>query len=185
MERRFFSLKTDVYVTGRWYLDDPVDVHGEEIKDVWMFRRGKPVEPPGRLRIPVSRPGASLDIDFAGLGLTPIVGARVASVFSEMAPDDVQLFPVEIEGESKPSFLLNVTRTIRCIDDAACEEVQYFSEDDVMPEKAGTYRSVIGLRIDNSKVDDTRVFRLWGYNIPIIVDEDIPGVSVPRLFVEN
>ncbi|RYD69960.1 MAG: hypothetical protein EOP84_27500 [Verrucomicrobiaceae bacterium] len=173
MERRFFSLTIDVYIKGRWYLGDPTDTQGKEIDDIWQFRRGRPIELREKLCIPVYRSGAPLDVDFAGVGLTPIVGARAASVFREMASDDVQLFPVEVVGEARPYHLLNVQHEIRCVDDAACRSVQHFTDDDVMPEKAGQYRSVIGLRIDKSKVGSARVFRLWGYSIPIIVDGEI------------
>ncbi|RKG56692.1 hypothetical protein D7X30_21275 [Corallococcus sp. AB011P] len=172
MERRFFALKIDVYVKGRWYLGDPTDSAGKEIDDIWQFKHGKRVEVHERLRIPVNKPGEPLDIEFAGAGGTPIVGARVASVFREMAPDDVQLFPVDVEGESNPYFVLNVARTIRCIDDAASDEVQIRTAEE-FTDRIGQYFSVIGLKIDKSKVDDARVFRTWGWGPPIIVDEEI------------
>ncbi|GHG91531.1 DUF1629 domain-containing protein [Comamonas sp. JC664] len=174
MERRFFALGVDVYVKGRWYLSDPTDSAGNEVDDIWRFTEGRPIELRERLRIPIFRPGEPLDIEFAGAGGTPIVSERVASVFRELAPDDVQLFPVDVDGESNAYFLLNATRTIRCIDAAACREVQFFTADEELhAHRAGEYRSVIGLRIDKSKVGDTRVFRTWGWHLPIIVDEEI------------
>ncbi|WNZ64896.1 hypothetical protein QEG98_15335 [Myxococcus sp. MxC21-1] len=172
--RRYFELATDEYVKGRWYLDDPVDAGGRTIDDVWMFRDGRAVELHERLRLPIYRPGEPLDIEFAGTGLIPVVSERVASIFREMAPNDVQLLPVDVEGQRASYFILNVARTVRCIDDAACREVQHFDADEELhADRAGEYRSVIGLRIDKSKVGDARVFRLWGYDIPIIVDEEI------------
>ena len=36
--------------------------------------------------------------------------------------------------------------------------------------RAGEYRSVSGLRIDTSKVGEARVFRLWGWSPPLIVE---------------
>ena len=173
MARRFFDLKIDVNVPGRWYLAEPTNLAGEEVEDIWAFMQGRPVEITERLRIPIFRPGKPLDIEFAGAGQTPIISGRVASVFREMAPQDVQLFPVEVEGQSEPYFLLNVAREIRCIDDAAREAVQYFTKEDVRSDKAGQYRSVAGLRIDTSKVGDARVFRLWGYHVSIIVDGEL------------
>ena len=113
-----------------------------------------------------------IDIEFAGAGGTPVVSERVASVFRDLAPSDVQLFPVEVEGESRPYFILNVARTICCIDDAACEEVEIRTAEDYA-ERVGEYRSVIGLKIDKSKVGNARVFRTWGWSPPIIVDEGI------------
>ncbi|MCE9670759.1 hypothetical protein LY474_23410 [Myxococcus stipitatus] len=172
MERRFFDLGPDEYVKGRWYLGDPTHGNGVELADVWRFSDGEPIDLSERLRVPVRQAGAALDIEFAGVGLTPIVSARVASVFRERAPNDVQLFPVDVDGESKPYFLLNVIRKIRCIDDEASEEVQLRTAEDY-EDRIGEYCSVIGLRIDKSKVGTARVFRLWGWRVPLVVDEDI------------
>jgi hypothetical protein len=97
MSKRFYALEIDVYVPGRWYLSEPVNPAGQEVEDIWQFIDGRPVGLAGPLRIPIDRPGKPLDLNFAGAGQTPIVNARVASVFRELASDTVQLFPVEVE----------------------------------------------------------------------------------------
>ncbi|WP_307733026.1 imm11 family protein [Stigmatella ashevillensis] len=66
-----------------------------------------------------------------------------------------------------------MAREIQCIDDAACEEVQLWTPEDGRPDRVGQYHVVSGLRIDMSKVGHARVFRLWGYHPPIIVDGEI------------
>ncbi|WP_395848956.1 imm11 family protein [Cystobacter fuscus] len=173
MKRRFFDLSIDVYVPGRWYLAEPRNLDGQRIEDIWQFIDGRRVEDPGSLRIPIFKPGKPIDIEFAGAGQTPIVSARVASVFREMASSDVQLFPVEVEETADPYYLMNVARTVRCIDDSACAEVRLWTPENRQPEKVGQYRVVSGLRIDKSKVSQERVFRLWGWSSPIIIDEEL------------
>ncbi|WP_164021521.1 imm11 family protein [Pyxidicoccus trucidator] len=173
MPVRYFDLHQNLYIPGRWYPDEPTDLHGQEIDDIWQFAEGHPVEFREPLRIPLYRSGRAVDFSLTPVGVTPIIHPKVASVFAELAPDDVQLFPVEVEGQPEPYFLLNVTRLVRCIDDSACEEVKYFKPEDGQPEKTGTYRSVIGLRIDKSLVGDVKVFRTWGWPIALIVPEDI------------
>ncbi|WNG21758.1 imm11 family protein [Cystobacter fuscus] len=173
MARRFFSLDFDVYVQGRWYLAEPTNLAGQEVPDIWGFITGRPITAPGPLRVPVPRPGRPLDFDKTTVAGTPIVSARVSSVFQEMASRDVQLFPVEVQGQGEAFFLLNVTRTVRCIDDAACEEVQLYTPADGRLDRVGEYHSVSGLRIDKSKVGEARVFRLWGWHPPIIVDGEV------------
>ncbi|MCY1029841.1 hypothetical protein OV207_00090 [Corallococcus sp. BB11-1] len=173
MTRRFFRLAIDVYVKGRWYLGEPTTLDGAELEDVWVFGYGHPMEFNERLRISLDRPGRPLDFDTAGVGQAPVVNARVADVFRALAPHDVQLFPAEVEGQAEPYWLMNVVRTVRCIDDKASAEVQFYTPEDGRPDRVGEYRSVIGLRIDTSKVGDARVFRLWGWHPPIIVDEEI------------
>ncbi|MFP2925091.1 imm11 family protein [Pyxidicoccus sp. 3LG] len=169
MVRRFFDLKVDVSTPGRWYLADPTSFAGQRLEDVWQFIGGRAVEDPGPLRVPLFRPGMPIDIDFAGVGQTPIISERVARVLRGMAPDDVQLFPVEVEGQSHPYYLLNVSRTVRCIDDKASKEVRLWTPEHGQPEKVGRYRAVYGLRIDTSKVGEEQVFRTWGWRSPIIV----------------
>lgn len=172
MPVRYFDLHQNLYIPGRWYPDDPVDEQGQEA-DPWMFRHGGRVVLDTRLRIPLYRPGKPVDFSQTPLGATPLLHSKLASVFAELARDDVQLFPVEVEGQPEPYFLLNATRVVKCIDDSASEEVQYWKPEDGRPEKTGTYRSVMGLRIDKSKPGDVKVFRTWGWSIVLIISEDI------------
>jgi len=114
-----------------------------------------------------------LDFSTAGVGVTPVVHGRLASIFTELAANDVQLLPVDVQGKQDPYYILVATKLIRCIDDKACGEVLYWLPEDERPEKLGQYRSVAGMRIDRTKVDDAKVFRAWGWKIPLIVSEDI------------
>jgi hypothetical protein len=85
----------------------------------------------------------------------------------------VQFLPVEVENHPGPYFILNTLRTIRCIDDARCEEVQYWRPEDGEPEKVGQYQSVVGLRIDPTKVEGAHIFRPWGWRVALLVSEDV------------
>ncbi|MDY7228593.1 imm11 family protein [Hyalangium rubrum] len=172
MPKRYFDLFEDVHVPGRWYLDDPVDAQGREV-DLWQFERGVPVDVEGRLRIPMDRPGEPLDFSVTPVGGAPVVHARVASLFTGLAPKDVQLVPVEVEGQAEEYFVLNVTRVVRCIDDKASAEVQYWKPEDGRPEKTGNYRAVHGMRINSSMVGDAKVFRPWGWLVVLLVSEEI------------
>lgn len=163
----------DVYVPGRWYLSEPASFDGQEIDDIWQFIDGKPLRVSERLRIPMRRPGIPLDLDFAGAGQTPVVNEGAASVFRELARDSVQLFPVEVEGQTAPYYILNVSRLIDAVDEGACQSVERWKPEDGRPDRLGEYHVIQGLHIDRLKAADARVFRLWGYSLPIIVDEEI------------
>ncbi|RKI42011.1 hypothetical protein D7Y27_17510 [Corallococcus sp. AB004] len=173
MERRFFDLCIDVYVPGRWYFKTPIHLDGQPLDNPWVFTRGTPVPDPGPLRIPLSRPGNPLDFTSTGVGVTPVLSTRAAEVFRALAPNDVQLFPVQVEGQNEPYFLLVAARTVRCIDEVATEEVQFWRPEDGQPEKVGEYRDIGGLRIDKGKVVDERVFRPWGWRPALIVDGEL------------
>ncbi|WP_245919350.1 imm11 family protein [Melittangium boletus] len=170
---RFFNLQIDAYVPGRWYMSEPTMPDGQEIDDIWQFTRGERIAPPGHLCVPLLRPGNPLDFTTAGFGSTPILSERAAAVFREMASQDIQLFPVEVEGQAQPYHLLVVARTVRCIDDSACEDARLYTPADGRPDRVGEYRVVSGLRIDKSKVGDARVFKTWGWPPALIVDGEI------------
>ena len=170
---RYFELHDDMELRDRWLPDEPTDAKGREVDDIWQFRKGCPVQINERLRIPIGHPGKILDYATTSVGTAPIVHRRVASVFTELAPDEVQLIPVDVDGQSEPFFILVATRTIRCIDDQESAEVLYWLPEDGRPEKTGRYRSVMGMRIDTTKVGDAKVFRPWGWSITLIVSEDI------------
>jgi hypothetical protein len=172
MPKRYFDLFEDMYVPDRWYLDDPVDSQGRKV-DPWQFESGEPIAVEGRLRIPIDRSGKPLDFSVTPVGGAPVVHAKVASLFADMAPKDVQLVPVDVEGQPDGFFILNVTRVLKCIDDKASAEVQYWKPEDGRPEKTGNYRAVHGMRIDPLKVGDAKVFRPRGWLVVLLVSEEI------------
>jgi len=171
MPKRYFRLTDDAGVPGRWHLRSPTNLQGEEV-DPWVFTNGGLIPDPGRLRIPIARPGKALDFTLTGFAV-PIVHVRVASLFMELAPDGVQRFPVDIQGQSGQFCVLVATKLIRCIDDAACKEVEIWMPEDERPEKVGEYRDISGLRIDAAKVGDAKVFRPWGWTVALIVSDAI------------
>jgi hypothetical protein len=169
---RYFRLTDDMTLPGRWELGTPINGQGQELGS-WLFMAGRPAHVDGQLWLPVAHPGKALDFSFADAGGFPVVTQSVARVLSEMAPGDVQLFPVKVGSLPEPYFLVNVARTVKCIDDEASEEVQYWTPDDGEPERAGEYRAVAGLRIEPSKIGDARVFRTWGWMVVLVVSEDV------------
>ncbi|WP_021781137.1 imm11 family protein [Myxococcus hansupus] len=171
MPTRFFDLAENVQA-GHWYLGDPEDEHGQEVEDPWIFRAGQPVQVKGPLRVPVDEPGRAKDFSTAGVGVTPVVHVKVAEVFQELAPHDVQFLPVHIKGHPDQYLILVATKRIRCIDDAA-SKVQHWRPEDGLPEKVGQYYAVDDMRIDVSKTGDAKVFRTEGWDIALIVSEDI------------
>ncbi|MCP3063962.1 hypothetical protein LXT21_34825 [Myxococcus sp. K38C18041901] len=172
MTKRFFELAPDMLLPGRCSLGIPTDLGGREVEDPWVFKRGRRIENPGRLRIPVDVPGRTFDFTLAGIS-TPVVHVRVATLLTELAPEDVQVIPVEIPGQPEQYSILVATRLIECIDDAASREVERWTAEDGRPEKVGQYRDVDGLRIDPSKVGDAKLFRTWGWSVALIVSEDL------------
>ncbi|AGC42243.1 hypothetical protein MYSTI_00894 [Myxococcus stipitatus DSM 14675] len=172
MPTRYFRLEEEV-LAENWYLGTPLEPQGQELEDMREFSSGEPVHARRRMTIPIGEPGRRRDFNMAGAGRTPVVNIKVATLFAELAPEDVQLFPVDIKGCPDEYQILVATRLIRCIDDQASEEILRWKPEDERPDKLGMYRSVYGMRIDRTKVGDAKVFRTWGWTVALIVSEDI------------
>ncbi|MBN1207862.1 MAG: hypothetical protein JXB05_23560 [Myxococcaceae bacterium] len=171
MPKRYFKLRDDIYRRDRWELGPLKDPSGEDVLP-WLLMRGEPIDFGGPLKVPIKSPGPALDFSFASYDL-PVVHSRVATLLQQLAPGGLQLIPVKVGSRRDERFVLNVIRTVQCIDDAACDEVQYFTPEDKQPERIGHYRAVHGLRIDPSKVGDAQVFRPWGWPVALLVSEDV------------
>ncbi|NBC44296.1 imm11 family protein [Corallococcus exiguus] len=171
MTSRFFELSDDASWPGRWLLDDPMDAGLQELEDARIFNRGHRVRIEGRLRIPVEHPGQALDFTQTS-SMVPVVGRRVAAIFADLAPNDVQLILANVEGEKDPFRILVATRLIRCIDEPR-SRVQFWTAEDGLPEKVGKYYAVDDLHIDPTQVGEAKVFRLEGWAGTLIVSEDI------------
>ncbi|MFL5348513.1 MAG: imm11 family protein [Hyalangium sp.] len=170
MASRFFALYDTVDLPGRWHLDDPIDSQGREMDD-WLFKSGTPVSIKGGLRIPIEHAGRSLDFSETNLGI-PVVHVRVASLFTELAPHDVQLIPSRIEGYPDQYLILVATRLIPCIDEST-SRIRLWTREDGVPHKVGQYKSVRNMRIDPTRVGDARVFRPAGWEGTLIVSQEI------------
>ncbi|SEK38455.1 hypothetical protein SAMN05444354_101436 [Stigmatella aurantiaca] len=170
MERNFYWVEMgDV---PQWLIDTPTRDSGEAFDEPWMFADGRVLSDPSHLKAQISHPGTKRAFVFSVIEKAPIVSEAVANVFRTMAPTDVQIFPVSIEGEPERHFVVNVTTVLDCIDEARCQEVQHYPEGS-FPEYEGEYRWIYGLRITPSKTEGAHVFRLMKFKTAFIVSEDI------------
>ena len=170
MAQRYFKLSDYVYVPQRWYLATPIDSQGRKVHD-WDFMRGTPVHVEGRLKIPLKIAGRPLDFSWALLSI-PVVHVKVASMLSERAPGDVQLIPADIEGQPDQYLILVATRLIRCIDEEA-SKVRFWTPEHGVPDMVGQYIAVDRMRIDKVKVGSAKVFRPEGWEVALVVSEEI------------
>ncbi|RKH71531.1 hypothetical protein D7X55_32640 [Corallococcus sp. AB049A] len=109
----------------------------------------------------------------ANSGRTPIADERAANVFRRLAPDDIQVFPIKIEGENRDFYIINATRCFSCVDEKNSREVQIYPSDGVAPERAGTYRAIYGLRINPARTEGARIFRIQRYTSALIVSAEL------------
>jgi hypothetical protein len=169
---RYFELTDNMRIRHRWHLRSPVDEAGQPLSNPWLFRKGRKIESQSVIRFPVQPDGVTLEFTVASFSI-PVVHERVVQLFDRLGIQEVQFIPVTVKGHAGPYFILNTLRSLRCIDDARCLEVEYWKPEDERPDKEGQYRAVTGMRIDPTKVGDARIFRPWGWNVSLIVSEDL------------
>ena len=173
---RYFEMSDDMHVPGRWFLSDPKDRNGRLLDRV--FSNGEHVQFQGPIRVDfnphISR-GRPVDYSELSIESAPVVHVRVASILAELAPSDIQLVPVLIEGQPDQFVIVNVTRVVRCIDERRSAEIKHYTEKDVrvFGDRIGEYKSVIGMRIDPGAPGNAKIFRPWGWEVTIVVSEDI------------
>ena len=171
MERHFFWVGlADV---PRWLIETPTRDSGEAFDEPWMFADGRVLPDPGPLKARIAHPGEKRTFIFSAIEKAPVVSEAVANVFRTLAPDDVQLFPVTVDGAPERYFIVNVTKVVDCIDEARSREVHRYTEEDPFPESVGEYRWIYGLKIDPSKTECAQIFRLTKFKTAFIVSEDI------------
>ena len=171
MANRYFDVLDDLHLPGRWSLGKVSDEGGRTVVPGRLLS-GMPATFPGRLEVDVRAAGKPLDFTFAAFDI-PIVNARAATLIRELVPEGVQFLPVVVGGQSEPYFILNTLRVVKCIDEKASSEVQFWTPEDEQPERVGEYSAVHGMRIDPARVGDAKVFRPWGWPVALIVSEDI------------
>jgi hypothetical protein len=169
---RYYKISNDMRILARWTLGDPMDGNGQEL---WHghLTEGLPISVRGPVRIGPYAPGRPLDFSTTALSV-PIIHGKVKELLEQLGlSGQMQLFPITLEGQAEPYYLLNLLRVVRCIDDARCEEAAYRTVEDGYEDRIGEYRNVVGMRIDPSKVGDTEIFRPWGWQTNIIVSERV------------
>lgn len=168
----YFELENDMGILDRWELGDPIDGSGQEI---WNghFSRGLPLSIQLPVRIGMYARGRDLDFSTTALGVT-VIHDKVKTLFEQLGlQDQMQLIPITVDEHPDRYYLLNLLRTIRCIDDERCEEVGYRTVEDGYEDGIGEYYKVVGLRIDPSKVGNAELFRPWGWPVSIIISERV------------
>jgi hypothetical protein len=184
MTVRYFELRDDVEMPGRWHLNGLFDGSGRELDSriftygtsisvqfpmrIPSFRDGTIIEAPPPLQVPPKRSGIPLDFTFASFDM-PVVTARVAAILVALAGRDIQRIPVLAHPECD-SEIINVVSRVPCID-RTLSDIEWWTEADGHPEMVGKPRMIIKLVIDKSHVPGCNIFRPEGWEVVIIVSD--------------
>jgi len=169
----FYRLQFDPALLDQWFVGTPVDCSGDE----WAFRRlvnGEALDQSDlrTWRAMVKKEGRDLPFSFAGFDV-PIVSHEVGELIAALAPGQVQLPPVEVDGLSAGFHVLVATQTVRCIDEVRSEFTRWGAHDG-RPNKVGEYRMFTRLRLDPTIIPkDLQIFRVLEWRGALVVTESL------------
>ena len=172
---KYYLLRQDVAVPGKWVLGDVRHVNN------WHFS-DPPVNfmEPGKYALDVRFDGVEVDYSLAGYASAPVLSEKACSSLAGLPEIDepyrnVVFEPVQIEGKLvfQNYFLMIIETQIDCVDEEISSFNKYCADDPVRPDLAGEYRSFFNLIVDPAKIGSHHVFRLKKYLGVIIVSEEI------------
>jgi hypothetical protein len=183
-----WSTDTD-YVQNRWYLNGLCDGTGTALDShefccgvikeyfplrisLWNNKKTVDVVPP--LRVSLQREGMPLDFTYA-YGDMPVVTSRTANLLAKIAAADIQRFPVIVEGQKDSYEIINIISVLDCID-LPNSDIEWFSEEDGIPEQVGKVCSFNKLVIDPDRVGNHHMFRLQQSKLEIFISDKLKNV---------
>jgi hypothetical protein len=181
--KRIFDVCADhVAFPDQWFLDEPLTVAGEQI-DSREFTSGKLYEGSLPALVPVGNPGVELAFNLGAFDM-PVVSSEIADVISQLAPTDVQFFPVEIPGAQGSYQILNAVCSLDCLDEERSEFTRW-QPGDHRSDRIGKYHMISTIRIDPERTGNHHVFRIKNWPIALLVSDAIKDalISIPRLGV--
>ncbi|HKQ79085.1 MAG TPA: DUF1629 domain-containing protein [Blastocatellia bacterium] len=123
------------------------------------------------LTVPLRKPGKPLGLTLADFDM-PVASKEVADLLVSLAPKDIQRIPVEVSSQPLDYEIINVTTTIKCLDEKE-SEILWWTEADKRPDKVGQYRMITMLKIIPELVKKSQVFRIEGWKIALVMSETV------------
>jgi hypothetical protein len=121
------------------------------------------------------------DYPFA-TGLLPVYSTRLKSLMEDLGIKGIQYLPLRIRRrdgakEVDGYYIANYLIVIDCLDRER-SVYQVWTKDNLLfwekrPYMLGTFRDVTKAVIDSTKLSDAPIFRLWGWEIMVVVREDV------------
>lgn len=168
---RYFDVATDdERFPDRWFLDEPLSADGNEI-DARAFTYGRAYVGPRPVIVPIQQNGRKVQFNLAAFDM-PVVSEEIASVIGELAPRDIEFFPVTIERSLPGYVVLNTVRREACVDESM-SDVTFWTTEDGRPDKVGRYRMVSDLTIDPTRTHGAHIFRIQDFEVALLVSERI------------
>ena len=175
----YYRLFMELEIPGKWYLSDILGPNRKEVMPS-TFNAGFPVDPiPGLTVIP-NVTGNPIDFTLTTFQV-PIVSSAFAEVVEAMDAEAIQRIPVTIFPSFTGFEILNVIRTVACLD---YEKSRFTIYGEFHPvEKQGKISAIVDLRILPEKAEGYHIFRLAEWILAIIVSETLKNALEKEGFI--
>lgn len=167
---RYFRIEDSFCEISRWHLKGPETTEGDEL-DPRLFTAGMRYSGRSPLRIAIRRGTQPLDFTLGSFDM-PVVKREVAEMIEALAPMEVQRIPAKVIGDHGWFEVLNVLNLRKAINESK-SEIRWWKEEDGIPDKVGKYAGIAKLVLDQQGVECAHIFRLIGWELPLIVCESI------------
>ncbi|MBO0830737.1 MAG: hypothetical protein J2P28_00095 [Actinobacteria bacterium] len=173
----YYRVVTDPLVAGLCLFGEPHDASGQ--LDARRFTHcekfGQPLTP---LRIPITVDGVQPEFGLGAFEL-PVVSPQLGKVLLAVAPGDVELIPAAAGQD--PRSILNVLSCVDCIDEDRTVGDKW-PADSPRAGRIGTYRTIVDLFLDASRITGQSVFRVRGWEVALVISEQVAQhLSEPQL----
>jgi hypothetical protein len=157
-----------------WHLDGFVDANGAEI-DTRLFTASRRVACDGPLCCRISIAGRATDFTFGPFAI-PVACRALSRQLLALAPRDLELVPLVVEGTNEDFDIINVLPRLRALDEDRTVGGHW---PDGSP-NAGEWLYVVHAALKPSVVADHSVFRVHGPFASFFCSEDVREVLAPQ-----
>jgi hypothetical protein len=166
---RFFEVLPDHEgFPDQWFLNDPVAADGSEILPEDFVTHGRyhgtlPV------RLSVGNPGRELAFNLGPYEM-PVVESSLSETIRQIAPNAAEFFPVRINGARGRYEIMNVYRSVECLDETHSIFTRWGPEDE-RPDRTGSLKMISRIIIDPKRAKGSHLFRITGWPLALLVSE--------------
>jgi len=186
---KYFEITDWFNQPGRWFLGSPRNRSGLEL-DPRMFTEGRKycgetcypnvikkehdISQEIPFEVPVKRGTKPLDFTFGSFNM-PVVTEAIGKCIHAHCVDDTQLIPVKVDGIEGGFYILNAIRVLDAVD-AEQSEISWRIKEDKQGNKVQSFAGIGRLVLIGKVVECASIFRLRGWELPLIVDETVKGL---------
>ena len=166
---------------NNWYLEKMFFVD----QDPWDFKSGTSIESRDINATAIFRSETIYsDFPFTAFDV-PVYSTKLKMLMEKHEPNSIQYLPLKIINENNNKhvngyYIANYLNKIDCLDrinskyEAWTKENLMFLKD--RPQMLYTFRDIQKVVLDSKKISNNKIFRLWGWDVMIIVREDIKNI---------